>query len=104
MTNDFLTERSKGFTVNTYNDVPLVADRDYSNRELRRQAIWAVRHPNKKMPTMEWAREWTLSWLMQQKIEFVPIVENPNPTQLERLGVPEGGLKKAIMDVAEEKE
>lgn len=53
MTDDFLTERSKGFTVNTYHDVPLIADtnlRDLNNRELRRQAIWAVRHPNKKMP------------------------------------------------------
>lgn len=50
MTDDFLTERSKGFTVNTYNDVPLIPDRDLGNRELRRQAIWAIRHPNKKMP------------------------------------------------------
>lgn len=105
MTDDFLTERSKGFTVNTYNDVPLIADtnfRDLNNRVLRRQAIWAVRHPNKKMPTtMAWAREWTLSWLVQQKIEFTPIVENPDPTQLERLGVPTEGLKKAIMDAVE---
>ena len=54
MTDDFLTKRSKGFTVNTYNDAPLLIKRDYyrdlNNRELRRQAIWAVRHPNKKMP------------------------------------------------------
>lgn len=68
-----------------------------TNRDLRIQAIWAIRHPNKKMPTIEWAREQIFYWLMQQKIEFIPIVENPDPTQLERLGVPKGGLKKAIL-------
>lgn len=82
----------------------MIYDGDVSNREFRAQAIWAIRHPNKKMPTLEWARVQTLSWLMQQKVEFVPIVENPDPTQLERLGVPEGGLKKAIMDAAGEEE
>ena len=108
MTDDFLTERSKGFTVNTYIDVPLIADtnfRDLNNRVLRRQAIWAVRHPNKKMPTtMTWARDWTLSWLVQQKIEFTPIVENPDPTQLEVFKRPIPNLKAAIMEWAEKED
>lgn len=52
----------------------------------------------------EESKEQTLSWLMQQEIEFVPIVENPDPTQLERLGVPPEGIKKAIMDAAERME
>ena len=53
---------------------------------------------------IERSKEETLSWLMQQEIEFVPIVENPDPTQLERLGVPPEGIKKAIMDAAERME
>ena len=58
----------------------------------------------RRIVSMEWAREQTLSWLMQQKVEFVPTVKNPDPTQLERLGVPKSGLKKAIMGAAEGRE
>ena len=104
MTDDFLT----GFTVNTYHDVPLVADtnfREIYNRMLRKQAIWAVRHPNKKMPTtMELAREMTLAWLMLQKIEFTPIVENPDPTQLDVFEGPIPNLKATIMEWAEKED
>ena len=38
-----------GFTIRTYNDVQILMDRYPFNHWLRIQAIWAVRHPNKKM-------------------------------------------------------
>ena len=81
-----LEDRMEGFTVNDYHDLPIILNDDLknmSNRAARMRAIWAIRHPNKMMPTMDRVRMQILTWLMQQKVEFIPIVENPDPTQLD---------------------
>lgn len=52
---NFEDERNKGFTIRSYTGLPLIYDsawvREQNNRMLRRQAIWAIRHPNKVMPS-----------------------------------------------------
>ena len=68
--------------IKSYTNVPILIDKYPFNAEIRVQAIWAVRHPNKKMPSFVDALLKAFPNLLDW--EFTPIVSNPDPRQLER--------------------
>lgn len=50
----FEIPRTDGFLFKAYNNIPIVIEKYPFNKTIRRQAIWAIRHPNKKMPNWWW--------------------------------------------------
>ena len=89
-------DRSGGFYVRNYFGVKILIDKYPENWLTRRYAIWAIRHPNKVLPTMDNINIWgsRVGWL-----EITPIVENPDPTQLEKLKeIPAGGIRECIRE------
>lgn len=80
-------DRSKGFYVRNYFGVKIIMDKYPENWVTRKYAIWAIRHPNKVIPTMDNASQWIPLFrdIPGWQVEVKPIVENPDPAQLEKL-------------------
>lgn len=49
-TDERSTEGEGGIVFKAYNNVRILVERYPFNHLLREQAIWAIRHPNRKMP------------------------------------------------------
>lgn len=93
-------DRFGGFYIRNYFGVKMVLDKYPENWLTRRYAIWAIRHPNKVLPTKDNINIWGphVGWL-----EITPIVETPDPTQLERLkSFDVGRLRECITKEGEE--
>lgn len=94
-------DRSKGFYVRNYTGVKIVMEKYPENWLTRKYAIWAIRHPNKVIPTMDNASQWIPLFrdIPGWQVEVIPTVENPDPAQLEKLKeIFAGGLGARIKE------